>query len=159
MDFAGYTDIALGVSGLFGIKIMENFNKPLLKTNIASFWRSWHISVYSWIRDYFFLPFFGYKTSKPKLYVGVFMTMVVFMLWHAGNINFFLLGIYHGLGLVVWNLFQEFKYKSNVIRSLARANIMKPFFVGADFYLCKFWFPFFRLDIYQINKLLTRMLY
>jgi len=87
------------------------------------------------------------------------MTMVVFMLWHAGNINFFLLGIYHGLGLVVWNLFQEFKYKSNVIRSLARANIMKPFSWALTFTFVSFGFLFFRLDIYQINKLLTRMLY
>jgi len=72
MDFAGYTDIALGVSGLFGIKIMENFNKPLLKTNIASFWRSWHISVYSWIRDYFFCLFLVIKHQNQS-FMWVFL--------------------------------------------------------------------------------------
>ena len=58
LDFSGYTDIALGVSRLFGYKIMENFNRPFFQRNVAMFWRNWHISVYSWIRDYFFFPLF-----------------------------------------------------------------------------------------------------
>ncbi|MFA5338280.1 MAG: MBOAT family O-acyltransferase, partial [Candidatus Omnitrophota bacterium] len=123
MDFSGYTDMALGVSRLFGYKIMENFNKPFLQKNIAMFWRNWHISVYSWIRDYFFFPFFGFRASPVKLYAGIFLSMMVFMLWHNANIGFFILGVYHGLGLVVWQLFQEFK--ARFIKT--RANFMKPY--------------------------------
>jgi D-alanyl-lipoteichoic acid acyltransferase DltB (MBOAT superfamily) len=77
LDFSGYTDMALGVARLFGYKIMENFNRPFFQRNIAMFWRNWHISVYSWIRDYFFFPFFGYRPSNLKIYFGIFATMIV----------------------------------------------------------------------------------
>ena len=85
MDFGGYTDMAIGISHLFGYRIMENFNRPFLKKNIALYWRNWHISVYSWIRDYFYFPLFVYRGTPFKLYLGIFCTMVVFMLWHAGT--------------------------------------------------------------------------
>ncbi|MGB2601633.1 MAG: MBOAT family O-acyltransferase [Candidatus Omnitrophota bacterium] len=115
MDFGGYTDMAIGVARLFGYSIMENFNNPFFKKNIALFWRSWHISVYSWIRDYFYLPFFVYKGTKVKMYVGIFLTMLVFMLWHAPTMNFLIAGIYNGIGLIVWRLFQDIKDKSRVL--------------------------------------------
>ncbi len=102
MDFAGYTDIAIGASRLFGYKIIENFNRPFLQKNIALFWRSWHISVYSWIRDYFFFPLFGSRASVAKLYLGVFISMVIFHLWHTASIGFLLLGAYQGLGIIIW---------------------------------------------------------
>lgn len=115
MDFGGYTDMAIGVSRLFGYSIMENFNNPFFKKNIALFWRSWHISVYSWIRDYFYLPFFAYKGTRMKMYTGIFLTMLVFMLWHAPTINFLVAGIYNGIGLIVWRFFQDIRDKHRLI--------------------------------------------
>lgn len=157
MDFSGYTDMALGVSRLFGYKIMENFNKPFLQKNIAMFWRNWHISVYSWIRDYFFFPFFGFRASPLKLYTGIFLSMVVFMLWHNATIGFLLLGIYHGLGLVVWQLFQEFK--ARFIKT--RANFMKPYAgalsMFATFSFVSFGFVFFVFDGKTITEILKRV--
>jgi alginate O-acetyltransferase complex protein AlgI len=142
MDFAGYTDIALGVSKSFGYKIMENFDRPFLKSNIALFWRSWHISVYSWIRDYFFFPLFGYRASNIKIYIGILLTMVVFMLWHNGNMNFLILGIYHGIGLMAWQAFQEIKRRYPLIRQLTHYRYSNIFSIFLTFNFVSFGFVF-----------------
>lgn len=158
LDFSGYTDMALGVSRLFGYKIMENFNRPFFQRNIALFWRNWHISVYSWIRDYFFFPFFGYRASTLKIYIGIFMTMIVFMLWHRGNLNFLLLGIYHGLGLVVWQLYQEVKRKYPPIRKWSVRPYVNPVATFLTFNFVSVSFLFFNLDLSQIYAVLSRIL-
>lgn len=106
MDFSGYTDIALGVARLFGYRIMENFNRPFLQENIALFWRNWHISVYTWIRDYFFLPVFGAHASRFTVFAGIFATMLVFHLWHGFTPDFLVLALYHGTGLSVWQAYR-----------------------------------------------------
>lgn len=157
LDFSGYTDMALGVSKLFGYKIMENFNRPFFQRNIALFWRNWHISVYSWIRDYFFFPFFGYRASTLKIYIGIFMTMVVFMLWHKGNLNFLLLGIYHGLGLVIWQLYQEIKRKYPTIRKWSLRPYVNPIAIFFTFNFVSVSFLFFSLDLSQIYAVLIRI--
>ncbi len=122
MDFAGYSDMAIGISRLFGYRIMENFNQPLLQKNIALYWRNWHISVYTWIRDYFFFPFFGYRASMFRVYIGMFFTLLLFMVWHQASMGYFIGGCYHGIGIVVWQLFQEVKYKKKGLRTF----MMKP---------------------------------
>lgn len=109
LDFSGYSDIAIGVSRLFGYKIVENFKRPFFQKNIALFWRSWHISLYTWIRDYFYFPFFVYRASQLKLFFGAFLTLMLFILWHGSSSNFLLGGIYSGLGLVIWLSFQNLK--------------------------------------------------
>jgi alginate O-acetyltransferase complex protein AlgI len=92
-DFAAYTDIAIGVSALFGYRIMENFDKPYIQKNIALFWRSWHISLYCWLRDYLFFPFAARRASTFKLYAGIFLTLLASILWHSLAPGFLILGI------------------------------------------------------------------
>jgi alginate O-acetyltransferase complex protein AlgI len=157
MDFSGYTDMALGVARLFGYKIMENFNYPYFKKNIALFWRNWHISVYSFIRDYFFFPLFGYKASTIKIYLGVFCTMLVFMLWHEGSLNFFLLGVYHGLGLVVWNLYQELKRKYAFLRRKKESQPGRWVSTFVTFTFVSFGFVIFMFDIRAIGRILNQI--
>ena len=157
LDFSGYTDMALGISRLFGYRVMENFNRPFLQRNIAMFWRNWHISVYSWIRDYFFFPFFGYRATNLKIYLGIFTTMIVFMLWHKGNLNFLLLGIYHGLGLVIWQLFQEMKRKYPPIRKWSSRSYLNPVAIVFTFTFVSFGFLFFNLDLHQLYAVLDRI--
>jgi alginate O-acetyltransferase complex protein AlgI len=157
MDFSGYTDMALGASRLFGYKIMENFNKPFLQKNIAMFWRNWHISVYSWIRDYFFFPFFGYRASAVKLYVGIFLSMMVFMLWHNVSIGFLILGFYHGLGLVIWQLFQEFKaryFKKRIVFARPFISFASTLFT---FSFVSFGFVFFMFDGKTILEIIRKV--
>lgn len=146
LDFSGYTDMAIGVARLFGYKIMENFNRPFFQSNIALFWRNWHISVYSWIRDYFFFPLFGYRASNIKLYAGIFVSMVVFMLWHAATIGFLILGIYHGIGLIVWQLFQELKKKIPLLRKVVSYKWLNPVSVFITFNFVSFGFIFFNFS-------------
>jgi len=115
-DFSGYTDIAIGSSKLFGYDISENFNRPYLKPNIALFWQSWHITLSNWLRDYIFLPLgkklMSIKSSHKILIVAgisYFITMTVCGLWHGGKPNFILWGMYHGIGLFVFRIFQGIK--------------------------------------------------
>ncbi len=157
MDFAGYTDMALGVSRLFGYRIMENFDKPFLRTNIAMFWRSWHISVYSWIRDYFFFPLFGYRPSELKVYIGIFCSMMVFMLWHDLTWNWFALGAYHGFGLIAWQLFQELKRKHPRLRKLVARRWLDPLSMAFTFTFVTFGFVIFTFDIPGISAILQRI--
>jgi alginate O-acetyltransferase complex protein AlgI len=106
-DFAGYSDIAIGSSRLFGLKIMENFNNPYLAPNISQFWRRWHISLSDWIRDYLFFPLSQGRTNKFWL---VFCVPVIAMslcgLWHGPAWHYVIWGLWHGLGISIlqsWN--------------------------------------------------------
>jgi D-alanyl-lipoteichoic acid acyltransferase DltB (MBOAT superfamily) len=157
LDFSGYTDMALGVARLFGYQIMENFNRPFFQRNIGLFWRNWHISVYSWIRDYFFFPFFGYRASTLKIYLGIFLTMVVFMLWHKGSLNFLILGIYNGLGLVLWQFFQEIKRRFPAVRRWVAKPFFNPVMVFLTFNFVSFGFLVFFFDLSHVYKIFIQL--
>lgn len=157
MDFAGYTDMAIGIARLFGYKIMENFNRPFFQKNIALFWRNWHISVYSWIRDYFFFPLFGYRASNIKIYFGIFCTMIVFMLWHEISLSFLVLGIYHGLGVVVWHIFQEIKRKYSLVHRVTAKGYLDPIATFFTFNFVSFGFVFFGLEVGAIGSIIHRI--
>lgn len=116
-DFSGYTDMAIGIARLAGIKLPENFAAPYLKPNIAQFWNSWHITLTQWVRSYFFNPFNrwirGYKSMPmwSMLLVGQLATMLIIGLWHGVTINFVIWGLWHGLGLFVQNRWSDFAKK------------------------------------------------
>jgi len=99
MDFSAYSDIAIGASRLFGIRIMENFNLPILAPNIADFWRRWHMTLVEWCRTYIYWPALGFTRNT---YVAVYATFVTIGLWHAGNINWICWGFYHGTGVAAY---------------------------------------------------------
>ena len=113
-DFSGYTDIAIGIARLVGIKLPENFLSPYTKPNLTQFWNSWHITLTQWIRSYFFNPFNrwirGYKSIPPwtMILVGQLSTMLLIGLWHGITINFILWGAWHGLGLFLQNRWSDF---------------------------------------------------
>jgi D-alanyl-lipoteichoic acid acyltransferase DltB (MBOAT superfamily) len=96
-DFSGYSDIAIGVARLFGIKLCQNFHYPYFSRDIAEFWRRWHISLNTWFRDYIYIPLGGSRCSTVKV---VRNTMIIFLisgLWHGANWTFIVWGAYHGL--------------------------------------------------------------
>lgn len=97
-DLSAYTDLAIGFSRLFGFRIMENFHYPFWKANLGEFWRGWHISLSSWVRNNVYFPVFG-LTRKPWL--GLYLSMLTMGLWHYVNVNWTLWGLWHGTGLVV----------------------------------------------------------
>jgi D-alanyl-lipoteichoic acid acyltransferase DltB (MBOAT superfamily) len=102
LDFAGYSDIAIGTSRLFGLTIMENFDWPYMRSNISDFWKSWHISLSEWIRDYIFFPLSGYSDKKVWLFIALpLVSMGLCGLWHGASWNFLLWGLWHGVGIAI----------------------------------------------------------
>lgn len=95
-DFSGYTDIARGTSRLFGIRLMENFRQPYWSSNITEFWRRWHISLSTWLRDYLYIPLGGNRHGKFKRYRNLMLTMLLGGLWHGAAWTFVLWGGLHG---------------------------------------------------------------
>ena len=106
-DFSGYSDIAIGVAALLGFRIPENFDRPYWAENISQFWRRWHMSLSSWIRDYIFIPLGGSRRGKVLTAVNLFIAMAIAGLWHGAAWTFVLWGLWHGVGLAVhraWSL-------------------------------------------------------
>lgn len=96
-DFSGYSDIAIGTSKLFGIRLMQNFKVPYFSRDIAEFWRRWHISLTTWFRDYVYIPLGGSRVSKAKVVRNTFVIFLVSGLWHGANWTFLAWGAFHAL--------------------------------------------------------------
>lgn len=107
-DFSGYSDIALGSALLLGLKIPQNFNMPYAATNIADFWRRWHISLSSWLRDYVYFSFPGLR-GRWMPYLALTLTMVIGGIWHGASWNFLIWGSLHGLGLAACRSWQSWR--------------------------------------------------
>jgi alginate O-acetyltransferase complex protein AlgI len=96
-DFSAYTDIAIGVANLLGYEFPQNFNQPYRAISLQDFWRRWHMSLSSWLRDYLYIPLGGNKRAQ---YRNIMITMALGGLWHGASFNFVIWGVLHGLGLV-----------------------------------------------------------
>lgn len=105
-QFAGFSDIAIGFALLLGFRVMENFNWPYFQPNISAFWNCWHISLSSWCRNYIYDVVIATLRS-PAL--GALATLTVIALWHEISPRYFVWGLYHGLGIVLWQQFQKVK--------------------------------------------------
>jgi alginate O-acetyltransferase complex protein AlgI len=114
VDFSGYTDIAIGIARLVGIKLPENFAAPYTKPNLTQFWNSWHMTLTQWFRSYFFNPFNrwmrGFKIIPAwvMILIGQVATMLLIGLWHGITLNFIFWGLWHGLGLFLQNRWSDF---------------------------------------------------
>jgi D-alanyl-lipoteichoic acid acyltransferase DltB (MBOAT superfamily) len=91
-DFSGYSDIARGLSRLLGFELMLNFNLPYYTESLRDFWRRWHISLSSWLRDYLYIPLGG---NRRRRYFNLWITMVLCGLWHGAGWNYVMFGVYH----------------------------------------------------------------
>jgi len=96
-DFSGYTDIARGVARLLGFHILLNFNHPYVSKSPTEFWRRWHITLSEWFRDYVYVPLGGNRRGSRRVYLNIFITMVLSGLWHGASANFALWGAYWGV--------------------------------------------------------------
>ncbi|HKQ40782.1 MAG TPA: MBOAT family O-acyltransferase, partial [Verrucomicrobiae bacterium] len=99
-DFSGYSDIARGTARILGFDLMLNFNLPYAATSIREFWRRWHISLSTWLRDYLYVSLGGNRAGRARAYINLGITMVLGGLWHGAAWNFVLWGIWHGVGLM-----------------------------------------------------------
>ena len=106
-DFSGYTDMAIGMGKMMGFDLGINFNKPYQSTSLTDFWRRWHISLSSWLRDYLYIPLGGNRKGKLRTYINLLITMLLGGLWHGANWKFIFWGGMHGVGLAVDKLWQK----------------------------------------------------
>lgn len=118
-DFSAYSDIAIGSGRLFGIKIPENFDWPYSRTNIAEFWRHWHMSLYNWLVDYVFIPLGGSRHSNWRVSINIMIVMLVSGIWHGAGLNFVCWGAWHGLLLITHRLWSRatvnYQWKSSTV--------------------------------------------
>jgi alginate O-acetyltransferase complex protein AlgI len=104
-DFAGYSDMAIGLARMLGFGLKENFDKPYIARSITDFWRRWHISLTSWIRDYLYKPLGGNRHGEARTYLNLWICFLLSGLWHGASWNFVLWGAYNGLFLTLDRLF------------------------------------------------------
>lgn len=117
-DFAGYSNFAIGVSYIMGIKSPENFNKPFISRNIKDFWNRWHMSLSFWFRDYVYMRFVFLMTKKKWIKnrnivsnLGYILLFLLMGLWHGLAIQYIIYGVYHALLMVAYNSFERFNKK------------------------------------------------
>lgn len=104
-DFSAYTDIAIGIANLLGYEFPQNFNYPYRATSVQDFWRRWHMSLSSWLRDYLYLPLGGNRFGELMTYRNIMVTMALGGLWHGASWNFLIWGLLHGAALVTERIF------------------------------------------------------
>ncbi|WKN32942.1 MBOAT family protein [Porifericola rhodea] len=100
-DFSGYSSIARGLAKLLGIELMKNFEQPYLSANITEFWRRWHISLSSWLKDYLYISLGGNRKGEARTYINLMLTMLIGGLWHGASWNFVFWGGLHGIYLAI----------------------------------------------------------
>ncbi|MBL4590006.1 MAG: MBOAT family protein [Alphaproteobacteria bacterium] len=100
-DFSGYSHMAIGIGLMMGFRFMENFNAPYISRSITEFWKRWHISLSSWLKDYLYIPLGGNRKGKVRTYINLLLTMVLGGLWHGANWTFVLWGAWHGAILAI----------------------------------------------------------
>lgn len=139
--FAGFSDIAIGFGLLLGIRVMENFNWPYIQKNIGDFWRSWHISLSTWCRDYVYFPVLG-ATRNP--YLATLASFVTIGLWHEISFRYIVWGLYHGVGILIWRMFHE---RTRAFRMSVQTKPVLRFVVSAASILLTLHFVFLGLVI------------
>ncbi len=108
-DFAGYSSMAIGLGLMVGLKFPENFNNPYLATSLSDFWRRWHISLSSWLRDYLYIPLGGNRSGEARTSNNIIITMALGGLWHGASWTFLLWGLWHGLGQAAANTWSKLR--------------------------------------------------
>lgn len=157
-DFSGYSDMAVGLSLMFGYKIINNFNRPYYSKSISEFWRRWHISLSGWLRDYVFLPiaysiarrgksgkYLFIKTENISYYIATLFTMLLIGLWHGANWNFIFWGFLFAFFLIISRITKKFRTKLIKYSKIKKyPYLLKMMRIGFTFFLICFCWIFFR---------------
>ena len=150
-DFSGYSDMAIGIALLLGFRFNVNFDSPYQSATITEFWRRWHISLSSWLKDYLYISLGGNRKGKIRTYVNLMITMLLGGLWHGASMNFILWGGLHGLALAVHKFvlgrFHSFKKVGEEMKPWRRV-----LGIFLTFHLVCFGWIFFRADSLRTVK-------
>lgn len=140
-DFSGYSDMAIGIALLLGFHFNINFDSPYQSASITEFWRRWHISLSSWLRDYLYIPLGGNRSGRVRQLINLMITMLLGGLWHGDSLNFLLWGGFHGLALVCHKLSRDIRKKDKADQSKGFFRFMG---VLVTFHFVCFTWIFFR---------------
>ncbi len=168
LDFSGYSDVAIGLSKLYGITLPENFDRPYLQRNLQQFWQRWHITLATWFRIYFFTPFSRMMVRSEINYPQYFIillaqigTMVLIGLWHGITLNFVLWGLWHGVGLFLLKYMTDHTkgWTKRVNQRVWSRRLLYGSSVLATFHFVALGWVFFALpDVDQSVEMLRRLL-
>lgn len=151
-DFSGYTDIAIGSALLLGVRFPKNFDAPYQAGDLADFWRRWHISLSTWLRDYLYIPLGGNRISEWHTYRNLMLTMLLGGLWHGASWTFVFWGFLHGLGLAVTRAYQRWRGRAT------GSSALRPLMVLLTFhYVCFAWI-FFRAPTFKQAMLVLKQI-
>jgi D-alanyl-lipoteichoic acid acyltransferase DltB (MBOAT superfamily) len=143
-DFSGYSDMAIGLAKMMGFDLGDNFRSPYIAVNITDFWRRWHISLSSWLRDYVYIPLGGNRKGELNQYVFLFLTMLIGGFWHGASWKFVFWGAMHGAGLI------GHKYFMKITGKKWEGNALITFFSWfLTFHFVALLWVFFRADSFQ----------
>tara|TARA_B100000900_G_scaffold407322_1_gene419828 strand:- start:293 stop:1741 length:1449 start_codon:yes stop_codon:yes gene_type:complete len=141
-DFSGYSDIAIGLALLLGFYLPINFDSPYQSSSVTEFWRRWHISLSSWLKDYLYISLGGNRNGVIRTYINLSITMILGGLWHGANWKFVLWGIMHGLMLVIEKIIRSFfRIPKNIIVKILGVLI--------TFHFVTFCWIFFRAESFS----------
>jgi alginate O-acetyltransferase complex protein AlgI len=161
-DFSGYSDIAIGLATLLGFSIPPNFNFPYRASSITDFWRRWHISLSSWLRDYLYIPLGGNRKGKIRTHVNIMITMLLGGLWHGASWNFVFWGGLHGLALVIDKVLHATIFRRSaavMIRQLKPNPILTALGIFLTFNFVSFTWIFFRSDSFANSWLMISRIF
>ena len=117
-DFSGYSDMAIGLGRMIGFRYQENFNMPYISSNITEFWKRWHISLTSWMREYLYIPLGGNRRSTIRTYLNLWIVFLISGIWHGAQWTFLAWGAYHGFFLTIDKIFW-LKYSRKINKALS----------------------------------------
>lgn len=155
-DFDGYSNVARGLSKCMGIDIVINFNLPYFVTNPRDFWKRWHISLSTWLRDYLYIPLGGNRGGNSMLYRNLMLTMILGGLWHGASWLFVIWGIYQGV-LLVGHRWIESQQKEKVPQDSAPVHILK--IIGFYQLICLGWLIFRSVSLEQLTGMLGALFF
>jgi D-alanyl-lipoteichoic acid acyltransferase DltB (MBOAT superfamily) len=157
-DFSGYSDMAIGIALLLGFHFPINFNSPYQSKNITEFWRRWHISLSTWLRDYLYISLGGNRKGRLRTYVNQMITMVLGGLWHGASWRFVVWGALHGLALTIHKLFT--RWNDDDPEPSPPTKLSKAVSIFVTFHFVCFCWIFFRAASMDIaGDMIRQMLY
>jgi D-alanyl-lipoteichoic acid acyltransferase DltB (MBOAT superfamily) len=158
-DFSAYTDIARGSALLFGFTVPPNFNLPYFSSSIAEFWRRWHISLSTWLRDYLFIPLGGSRGSALFTYRNLLITMVLGGIWHGAAGHFAIWGLYQGVLLVAHREFRSFCSRFQFLKNVTASKTFHYLSIIVTFHAVCIGWVFFRADsVSQAMAIIAKLL-
>ncbi|MEM8807728.1 MAG: MBOAT family O-acyltransferase [Cyanobacteria bacterium P01_G01_bin.38] len=158
-DFSGYSDIARGVAKLLGFDLMVNFEAPFFAVNPSDFWRRWHISLSTWLRDYLYIPLGGNRHGTCKTYRNLMLTMVLGGLWHGAAWNFIYWGVYQGAILCIHRLIAGAKPTIRTVQTFGDGLRRSVMIVGFFQIVCYGWLLFRASSWNQIYAFTDRLFF